>query len=211
MGNHRTITIANLKGGTAKTTTTAFLAHAFTDLGQEVIAVDADPQGSLLRWQGLAQWSQVPVIGLASNYLHRQLPEVIDTQRFNTVLIDTPPLEESEGIVTSAMKAATDIIVPLAATAMEVDRISPVISAVLDTEHHNPGVRIWILLNRTIAHTKSLAELKDNITEGFSAKNNMRLMSTVIPRLEIYAQAFACPIKPDALYAAVAQQILDTP
>lgn len=43
----RIIAIANQKGGVAKTTTTQSLAAAMTEQGSAVLAVDADPQGSL--------------------------------------------------------------------------------------------------------------------------------------------------------------------
>ena len=55
----RVVTIANLKGGSAKTTSAAFLAHAFHERGRKVVLVDADPQGSALRWHGLADRKSV--------------------------------------------------------------------------------------------------------------------------------------------------------
>lgn len=42
-----TIAVANQKGGVAKTTTVASLGAAMVELGQRVLLVDADPQGSL--------------------------------------------------------------------------------------------------------------------------------------------------------------------
>lgn len=43
---HR-LTIANQRGGVSKTTTTATLARIYADRGLRVLAIDADPQGSL--------------------------------------------------------------------------------------------------------------------------------------------------------------------
>ena len=43
------IAIASAKGGVGKTTTTANLAYACTDLGLDVLAVDLDPQATLTR------------------------------------------------------------------------------------------------------------------------------------------------------------------
>jgi chromosome partitioning protein len=45
--------IANQRGGSAKTTTTAVLARSFADRGLRVLMIDADPQGSLAVILGL--------------------------------------------------------------------------------------------------------------------------------------------------------------
>src|SRR3989442_9217812 len=43
----RVISVANQKGGVAKTTTTAALCAAWADRGRKVLAVDLDPQAAL--------------------------------------------------------------------------------------------------------------------------------------------------------------------
>ena len=48
----RIITIANQKGGTAKSTTAAALAQAGKEKGLKVLAVDLDPQGNLSMFMG---------------------------------------------------------------------------------------------------------------------------------------------------------------
>jgi len=49
----KVVVFANQKGGVAKTTTTLNLGVAFQELGQRVLAVDMDPQGSLTMSLGL--------------------------------------------------------------------------------------------------------------------------------------------------------------
>jgi len=49
------ITTTSLKGGTGKTTTTAYLATALANRGQPPVVLDADPQGSTLRWAERAE------------------------------------------------------------------------------------------------------------------------------------------------------------
>lgn len=48
----QTITLANNKGGSGKTTTTVSLAAAFGEMGLRVLVIDLDPQGSATRWLG---------------------------------------------------------------------------------------------------------------------------------------------------------------
>src|ERR1700760_3205235 len=53
MANSQVITLANQKGGVAKTTTTLNLAVAFAEKGYRVLCIDMDPQGNLTMSQGI--------------------------------------------------------------------------------------------------------------------------------------------------------------
>src|SRR4051795_7504718 len=49
----RVLSLANQKGGVAKTTTTLNLGVAFAERGYRVLLIDLDPQGNLTMSQGL--------------------------------------------------------------------------------------------------------------------------------------------------------------
>ncbi|HEY2205397.1 MAG TPA: ParA family protein [Pseudonocardia sp.] len=200
----RVLTIANLKGGSAKTTSAAFLAHALYERGRKVVLVDADPQGSALRWHGLAGWP-VPVMGLASTALHRQLWGIVDPQRWDTVVIDTPPLEERDGIVASTLRVATDVLVPIAPTMMELDRVGPVFKALEDAAgRRDEDPSVAVLLTRTVAHATSTETVRE-ILEG----QGRRVLYATVPRLERYAQAFGAGIpEKDVPYGTAAEELL---
>lgn len=200
----RVLALVNLKGGSAKTTSAAFLAHALAVRQRRVIMVDADPQGSALRWQGLAEWP-VPVLALPTTTLHRQLWGVIDRDRYDVVVIDSPPLEERDGIVASVLRVATDVIVPLAPTMMELDRVGPVWRAIDDAAgHRDDDPTSAVLLNRTVANASSTAVIR-----GVLAEQGRRVLATSIPRREVYAQAFGAPLPiDDEAYGKVADELL---
>jgi chromosome partitioning protein len=201
--NVRVLTMLNLKGGSAKTTSAAFLAHALLARGRRVVLVDADPQGSAMRWQGLAEWP-VPVLGLASTTLHRQLWGVVDRDRFDVVVIDTPPLEERDGIVASALRVATDIIVPMAPTMMELDRISPVWKAVDDAAgYRDDDPTVSVLLNRVVPNASSTDAVRAALTS-----QGRQVLTAQVPRRELYAQAFGAPVPADEAYRAAADELL---
>ena len=85
----RVIAVVNYKGGSTKTTTSAFLSQTLHDAGLSVLLIDADPQGSALRWAECG-WPMTTV-GLPVRNLHAQLP-ALATGR-DVVIVDTPPLD----------------------------------------------------------------------------------------------------------------------
>ncbi|PRY53519.1 ParA family protein [Glycomyces artemisiae] len=196
----KVITTANLKGGTAKTTSTVFLAEAFRREGYRVKIADADPQQSSLDWAGL----ETPVLGLATATLHRQFWNVIDRDTVDVVIIDTPPVEANKGIVASAMRVATDILIPMAPTMMELKRFGPVWDTIADAAgFRDDDPDVVVLLNRTVANAASTEVIRATL-EG----QQRIVLATEVPRLELYAQAFGQPVPKDKHYAAVADEFL---
>lgn len=196
----RVITTANLKGGTAKTTSSVFLAENLQRRGHRVRLVDADPQQSSLGWEGVS----VPVLGLAAPTLHRQIWGVIDRDAVDVVVIDTPPLEEQHGIVASALRVATDVLVPMAPTMMELDRIGPVWQAIEDAAgHRDDDPNVAVLLNRTVANAASTDVIRETLTGA-----GRKVLQATVPRLELYAQAFGEPVPKDKHYAAVVDELI---
>lgn len=196
----RVIATANLKGGTAKTTSSVFLAENFARRGYRVRLVDADPQQSSLKWEGVS----VPVLGLAATTLHRQIWGVIDRDAVDVVVIDTPPVEEQRGIVASALRVATDVVIPMAPTMMELDRIGPVWEAIEDAAgHRDADPNVTVLLNRTVANAASTDVIREALTDG-----GRTVLTATVPRLELYAQAFGAPVPADKHYAAVADELI---
>lgn len=185
------IPVVNLKGGTAKTTTAAFLAHALHEAGWAVFGVDADPQGSLLHWSGTAEFP-FPVLGLAERNLHTRLDGVLG-DRAEAVIVDTPPLDEQAGIVYSALRRATHALTPVAPTPIEYERLPAIRDALAEVASlrvRNTAPQHWVLLTRTVAQAAS--------TEAYRAEisaDGDRVLQSHVPRRERYAQAYGDPIR----------------
>lgn len=197
----RVITVTNLKGGSAKTTSTAYLAHAFAAQGKSVWVVDADPQGSALRWSEAAGWS-IPTIALPVKNLHVKLSGIVPSS-VDVVFIDTPPLDEQAGIVYSAIRAADTVIVTMAPTMLEFERLPDVWAAIEEVaplRDSEPDVAV--LLNRTVANANSTSMYRDLIVES-----GHHVLDTTIPRREAIAQAFAGSVTDLGKYADAAHEI----
>lgn len=187
------LTVTNLKGGTSKSTSAAFLAHALAERGRRVLVVDADPQASITRWAEMAEWT-IPVRGMATGRLH--VPRVgvdMEASGHDVVVIDTPPTDQQRGIVESAIRAATHVLVPLAPTAAEVERM-PVVKEMIDDlahlgRHAAPPIAAAMFTRthpQAIANTEYGDLLRD---EGW------HVLRAHAGQLQRYAQAFGGPVE----------------
>lgn len=199
------ITTMNLKGGSTKTTSAAFIAHALHESGLKVLGVDADGENeSLLQWGSLGEWP-FPVIGMAVPNLHRQLPGIAANGQYDAVVIDTPPMKEQRSIVMSAVRLATHVVCPMAPTPMEFNRLPAVRQLLVDvTDLRNGDAPIFaVLFTRTIANAAS--------TEGYReavAAEGDHVLKPTVGRLERYAQAFGLPIE-NALNSAYGDAMVE--
>lgn len=185
-----TIVVANLKGGSTKTTTAAFVMHALSESGLSVLGVDADGENeSMLRWSEAGDWAQ-PVIGMPVADLHRKLPGIVG-DRYEAVVIDTPPMTERRGVVASAIRLATHVLVPLAPTGMEYARVVAIRELVEDATTLAPGdpPQLAVVLTRTVPHAASTKVYRQMLSD-----DGVRVLGPTVGRLERYAQAFGLPI-----------------
>lgn len=198
------IAVMNLKGGSSKTTSAAFLAHALHEAGLRVLGVDADGENeSLLQWQSLGEWP-FPVIGMAVPNIHKQLPGIAN-DRYDAVVIDTPPMKEQRNIVLSAARLATHVVCPLAPTSMEYGRLPAVRQLLADaTDLRNGEKPIFsILFTRTVANASSTEVYREVITaEGD------HVLKVPVGRKEKFAQAYGLPIE-NALSTAYGDAITE--
>lgn len=187
------LTVSNLKGGSSKTTTAAYLAHALAEQGRKVLVVDADPQGSISRWAELAEWT-IPVRGMASGRLH--VPGVgvdLEANGHDAVVIDTPPTDKERGIVESAIRAATHVVVPVAPTSAEIERMATVHELIEDVAHlgrHTAPPTAAALFTRTVPNASSTSVYGDLLRDA-----GWTVLRAHVARLERYGQAFGGPIE----------------
>ena len=194
------LALANLKPGTGKTTSAVWLAHVFTQVGNRVLLVDADPSGSALEWSDLAALDPrvspreafpFRLVALPSRELHRRLPEIARDD--DVVIIDTPQIEDHAAIARSALRYADEIVIPCAPTPIEINRTTPVRDEIAEVESlRDQAPRSAILLNRCITRAHSTADARQALQGlGFD------VLATAVPRLEMYAQSFGMAV-PDA-------------
>ncbi|WP_308181677.1 ParA family protein, partial [Mycobacteroides abscessus] len=184
------IVVANLKGGSTKTTTAAFMLHALAEAGLSALGVDADGENeSLLSWSEAGGWS-VPVIGLPVTDLHRKLPGIAG-DRYDAVVIDTPPMKERRGVVGSAIRLATHVVVPMAPTGMEYARLPAIRELVEDSAAlvDDTPPALCVVFTRTVSNAASTTAYRELV-----AGDGVRVLGPTVARLERFAQAYGSPI-----------------
>lgn len=202
------IAVVNLKGGAGKTTSAAFLGHALHDAELRVIGVDADGENeSLIKWQSAGDWP-FPVVGQAVASMHKSLPGILG-DRYDVAVIDTPPMRTHRGVVSSAVRLATHVVVPMAPSPMEFERLTAVQELVAEASDLRPGglpPAIAVLLTRCVPNAASTGVYRDLVTDaGWS------VLKAQINRLERYAQAYGDPITGalNTAYGDAANELLD--
>ena len=111
------ISLVNQKGGCGKTTISMHLAGALAlrNGGMKVLVVDADPQGTAIRWAASASDEQpfpASVIGLAAanTKVHREVQKFAND--YNFIIIDCPPSADSQ-VAQSALLITDVALVPV--------------------------------------------------------------------------------------------------
>jgi chromosome partitioning protein len=103
----RTITLVTQKGGAGKTTLAASLAVAAAQAGEQVIALDLDPQCSLASW-GDTRTAETPAVDRIEPDKLAQLPHILaalEGQGFTLAVLDTAGAENTTGNI--AMRSAS--------------------------------------------------------------------------------------------------------
>lgn len=165
------IAVVNTKGGTAKTTSTIFLAVAFTRRGYPTTVIDLDAQGSATEWADRAEASggALPFPVEVTNL--RRLPRLADRHRTanNVVVIDTPPGDPDA--IDAAIKAADFVLVPSQASPIEIARVWETLPALQNKPH---GILITAARLGTRSLEQATKELESHDVSMFTTRIPIR-------------------------------------
>ena len=119
------IAIVNQKGGTGKTTLATNLAAAFADT-EQVLLLDADPQGSAQDWAGSHPRLRLVVRGAQERRLADEVRQ--QAPNYHWVIIDGPP--GTSRTSADAVRAADLVLIPAKPGPFDVWAASDIVEAV---------------------------------------------------------------------------------
>ena len=137
------VALVNLKGGVGKTTSALYLAAVAEERGQDPVVLDADNERSALEWAGAGELP-FEVVAAQRDGLARQARSL--EKEGHTVILDAPPNDRE--ILRVAASVADRIVVPVAPTGVDVNRLRSTLEILLDVEATRGELDTSILLTR---------------------------------------------------------------
>ena len=149
-----------MKGGVGKTTTALYFAEAAKEEGHTPVVIDADSERSALEWSSQGELS-FEVVAAQKDALARQARNL--EKEGKVVIIDTPP--NNRETLWAASAVADHVVVPVAPTGVDVNRLRATLEVLLDVEATKGELDTSILFTRWDKRkrlAREAAELLDN-------------------------------------------------
>ena len=144
------ISFVNQKGGVGKTTTAINLASSLTRRQHRVVLIDADPQGSAVKWHGVEN-------NQAFGILHRPgALQKAEIERYTAandyVIIDAPPALSD---ITKAILAVSNLaVVPVSPSSLDIWSCKGTLAMIAEIQQANPDLLVKLLITRKIPGTR---------------------------------------------------------
>jgi chromosome partitioning protein len=172
------VSVVNLKGGVGKTTTALYFAEAAKEEGYAPVVIDGDMEKSALEWSHAGELS-FAVVPAEKDALARQA-RLLEKEG-QIVIIDTPP--NNRETLWAASAVADHVVVPVAPTGVDVNRLRATLEVLLDVEAIKGNLDTSILFTRWDKRKRLAREAEELLS-------NFPLLAARIRALTRYEDGF---------------------
>ena len=156
------VSILNQKGGAGKTTISINLARAMVKLGESVLLVDSDPQGSARDWNTTADGQLLNLIGIDRPTIDKDVKTHV--RHYDWIFIDGAPSLSNMAI--ASIKAADLVLIPIQPSPYDIWASEDLINLVHDRINMTEGkLKAAFVVSRQIPNTLLGKEIRGILEE----------------------------------------------
>ena len=174
------ISFLNQKGGVGKTTLSINVAACLSLLGQKVLLIDADKQGTASTWASLRTESAFQVVSLSRENMARDAMKL--AAGFDFTIIDGPP--QAETISRSCIVASDLVVLPIEPGGASRWSSDLTIRQVTEAQELKPTLKCGFVVSRKIGGT-----VLGRDTRAMAADAGIPAFKTEIEQRIAYAEA----------------------
>jgi chromosome partitioning protein len=194
------VTLGNLKGGVAKSTSSVYIALILAIADGRVLLVDADSTNrTCLKWSSLAaDWpAAITVVSWEVPDLVRRV-QAIEAD-YDHIVIDTGP--QRPAILRQALMVTDDLIVPVAPSPVELEQLPDTFALAAEVDAISPTFA-QVMFAKVRRGTRSSVEARRYLTD-----RELPVMAAEVHMLEGYPLAYGTVPTDLAEYEAVVKEL----
>jgi chromosome partitioning protein len=194
------VTIGNLKGGVAKSTSSVYVSLVLAADGGRVLLVDADATNrTCLKWSSLAEdWpAAVTVTSWEVPDLARRVQAI--AADYDHIVIDTGP--QRPAILRQALMVTDDLVVPVAPSPVELEQLPDTFALAAEVDAISPTFA-QVMFAKVRRGTRSSVEARRYLTDL-----ELPVLAAEIHLLETYPLAYGTVPVDLGEYEAVVKEL----